>query len=111
MMRAAHELAERHNKAVLVTTTTHLAIDQVALGDRHYTINFPAELEKIVNQNLPGVIIITGDEKPDGRLCGIQGETLLRLKELAGAHEMALLIEADGARLQPLKAPAEHEPA
>jgi hypothetical protein len=33
------------------------------------------------------------------------------LRELAGHHDLPLLIEADGARQKALKAPAAHEPA
>jgi probable selenium-dependent hydroxylase accessory protein YqeC len=111
MMRTARELTERYGRLAIVTTTTHLGSDQVGLGNRHVVVDSPLAVEKFVKQDMTGVTVITGAEAGEGRLGGLGGETLLRLKELAGQSELALLIEADGSRLRPLKAPAEHEPA
>jgi molybdenum cofactor cytidylyltransferase len=94
--------------AVFVTTTTHLGIEQARLADRHLRIDKPSQLPADIPT---GVTLFTGQEVADGRLVGLNEEILILLKEKAGSENVPLLIEADGSRLKPLKAPAEHEPA
>ena len=106
MLQSAHALMQRSGKAVLVTSTTHLGNDQVALGDRHFVVTSQLELEHIVRDSIPGVIILTGEQDDQSRLRGLPGDLLWRLKDLAEELSLALLIEADGSRLHPLKAPA-----
>jgi molybdenum cofactor cytidylyltransferase len=105
---AIFQLARQLPKPVLVTTTTHLATSQAALADRHVIIRSPADLAGL---KLDGVVLLTGGEiKPD-RLDSVDERSLAALYELAVANCASLLVEADGSRRLPLKAPAEHEPA
>jgi len=100
LFRLARELSPS-----IVTTTTHLGAWQAALADRHEV--WPGNEPPLC----AGVTLVTGKLESDkGRYTGLSGEQIGRLRTLAGDRHLPLLIEADGARLRPLKAPAEHEP-
>jgi molybdenum cofactor cytidylyltransferase len=99
------------SKSVIVTTTTHFGVGQVNLGDHHLQVESPEDLAE-----LEGVLVITGSlsqavEREAGQaVSGLSGEALERLHHAAQHLRIPLLIEADGSRLRPLKAPAAHEP-
>ncbi len=95
---------------VLVTATSHLALSQCALADHHFEITHPAQLAPLEARQPPGLILITGPEAESNRTSGVTAEPLARLLSLAETRQLPLLIEADGARQRPLKAPADHEP-
>jgi molybdenum cofactor cytidylyltransferase len=103
-------LARQFEKPVLVTTSTHFAADQLSQADKHLVIQNTAEIEELRTQGLSPVTVFTGAAKDD-RVVGLGPEALQALSEFAHQHELPLLIEADGARRLPLKAPAEQEPA
>jgi len=92
-----------------VTATTHLATTQLSLADRHLPAGSPADLASL-NKKMPeGVVLVTG--LPDGeRTKGISTDLLLWLRAFCLKHHLPLLVEADGSRQRPLKAPAAHEP-
>ncbi len=101
---ALFALAREAPRAV-VTTTTHLGAWQAALADRVLT-------PEALDAPLSGVtLVVGGAPTPEDRLPGLPPETLLPLAERLAAAGVPLLIEADGARGRPLKAPADHEPA
>ena len=58
-----------------------------------------------------GVNLFTGALSEGDRTAGLGQQLMDRVRELADKHQVPLLIEADGARRKPLKAPADHEPA
>jgi molybdenum cofactor cytidylyltransferase len=93
---------------VIVTATTHLHIDQTALADSHWMGSSSAEFTPL-EENLRGVMLVTGPLSGD-RTTGLDSETISWLRDLCGYHDIPLLIEADGSRRHPLKAPAVHEP-
>lgn len=95
---------------VLVTATTHLAVSQLALADRHYFIESPGAVESS-KIDLSGIVLFTGPQVGSGRVAGVSPPTLDLIRELAASKNVPLLIEADGSRQLPMKAPAEHEPA
>lgn len=95
---------------VLVTTTTHLGISQLNLADRHIIIHSPVEVGLLEQDLLLGVVLFTGPPADDGRVMGLNDEILTSLHTLADSHHLPLLVEADGCRGRPLKAPAAHEP-
>ncbi|MCB9134830.1 MAG: putative selenium-dependent hydroxylase accessory protein YqeC [Anaerolineales bacterium] len=104
MFRLAREVAP-----AIVTATTHLATDQLAQADRHFVVTSPEEVRAATWEE--GVCLFTGPVEEEGRTRGVDGATLEELRALAEAHSCPFLIEADGSRQLPLKAPAEHEPA
>jgi molybdenum cofactor cytidylyltransferase len=93
---------------VIVTATTHLQIEQVKLADSHWIGENPTDLARLEN-HLNGVMLVTG--QPVGqRTSAVNNQVLTRLHDICESHSLPLLIEADGSRQHPLKAPASHEP-
>ncbi len=113
MFTAAIALSRRKTAMgpVLLTTTTHLALEQCSLADSHFVIDTPDEVTAIAWQLQSGVVLFTGAQLKDGRIAGPRPDALETLHDLAKGRGWPLLIEADGSRLHPLKAPAENEPA
>ncbi|MCC7129249.1 MAG: hypothetical protein B6D39_08225 [Anaerolineae bacterium UTCFX2] len=96
--------------AVCLTTTTHLGIDQANFADRHFILegdHLPSFASEI---DTPGVFLVTGTRSKQDRFGGLSMQAVGRLAQTIGPR-IPLLIEADGSRQRPLKAPASHEPA
>jgi len=93
---------------VLVTATTHLHVNQIGLADSHWIAQKPEDLSQL-EDNLRGVVLVTGPLDGE-RTKGVDKSILYWLREVALNHNLPLLIEADGSRQKPLKAPEEHEP-
>ncbi len=108
LFQLARELSAA-SQPVIVTATTHLHIDQIRLADSHWIGEKPEDLAGL-EENLRGVMLVTGPIDGD-RTTGLNDNLLFWLRELYNSHTLPLLIEADGARQKPLKAPAGHEPA
>jgi molybdenum cofactor cytidylyltransferase len=98
-------------RTVLLAATTHLAIDQIALADHHFTLLGEADLNGLPDDLPAGVLLFTGPAGDDGRTAGLAEPVMEHLRLLADRHNLPLLVEADGSRRRPLKAPAAHEPA
>ena len=96
---------------VLVTTTTHLGVDQARFADRHIIIHAPEQIDALEADLPGGVVLLTGEPDSQDRLVGLSPAHLERLRLLADRRRLPLLVEADGSRTLPLKAPAAHEPA
>jgi molybdenum cofactor cytidylyltransferase len=105
---ALFEIA-RELQPSLVTTTTHLGVWQVSRQDVHIIWKSTTPLPDIESPIGAGITLVTGELEGD-RYRGLDAGQLSKLKELAGFHDLPLLIEADGSRQKPLKAPADHEP-
>lgn len=106
MFRLARELAP-----VLVTTSTHLGAWQVSAADRHFTWLERDPLPDLQPWIGNGISLITGGQAEDDRLRGLSYAQLAMIDAMAESHQLPVLVEADGARQRPLKAPASHEPA
>jgi molybdenum cofactor cytidylyltransferase len=104
-------LARQLPGSVFLATTTHLGLDQVNQANLHIVIPEPSELEAFLPELTGKVVLFSGPATKDGRVSSLDPETANRLYDYCGKHEIHLLVEADGARGLPLKAPAEHEPA
>ncbi|MGB9641419.1 MAG: selenium cofactor biosynthesis protein YqeC [Anaerolineales bacterium] len=109
MFQLAYELASQFNY-VLVTTSTHLGRDQVNQADHHFVLN-PQENFPFHTVLDKGIICISGawDDSSE-RWQGLTLNQLAQLSQFAHQESIPLLIEADGSRQLPIKAPAEHEP-
>ncbi len=107
LFRLAQELAP-----ALITTTTHLGAWQAALANLHFAWEADEPLSEIDASLGGGLTLVTGGlDQSTERFRGLTPPQLEKLRQLAGYHNLPLLIEADGSRQKPLKAPAEHEPA
>ncbi len=114
IFQAARELltpntADISSRTVVVTTSTHFGSWQAKLADHVGEINSPQDIARLEKQ-LPDGILLLYSEENNGRLSGLQLNVLDGVYQLAKKHNLPLLIEADGSRARPLKAPAKHEP-
>ena len=107
---AMFQLARDFGSRVILTTTTHLAQDQLMQADRHIALEDLADLPSIERELAGDILLFTGSEIETNRVKGPDQEILLQLVALADRWECPLLVEADGARQLPIKAPADHEP-
>lgn len=108
---ALFQIARQLPPPALVSVTTHLALDQLARADSHHEVAHPQDFARIEAAPLSGVVLVTGPALGEGRVAGLKAPEMAALLALAEARRLPLLIEADGSRQRPLKAPAEHEPA
>ncbi|HOE69647.1 MAG TPA: selenium cofactor biosynthesis protein YqeC [Brevefilum sp.] len=94
---------------VVMITTTHLGKWQEGIAQQHIIITSPDALKK---SDLLGLktILVTGPPGKDERWGSLNPESLEKLSRICRENEVPLLIEADGARQCPLKAPADYEP-
>ena len=93
---------------VWITTTTHLSEEQAAWGNFH--VSEPTGRAGLDWATLPdGIVVFTG-EKVGERVKSPSPIFLQTLFARAKRSNTPLLIEADGSRLHPVKAPAIHEP-
>ena len=106
IFKLAREMRSDSYHSVLVSATTHLGSWQTSLADHHVIAKDIDDLD-----NLPenGIILITGEIENE-RTNPIDKTILAWLHEYTIARNIPFLIEADGARQKPLKAPALHEP-
>lgn len=104
---AMFQLARELKPPVIITATTHLGAMQLAWADRHIVAQ-PAD--ERANISFEGVTLITGPLGKDQRTEGVGDSILYWLRAETQKHDIPLLVEADGARQKPLKAPASHEP-
>jgi molybdenum cofactor cytidylyltransferase len=105
---ALFQLARELHPPVIVTATTHLHVNQIRLADSHWSGEKPGDLAGLENA-LHGAVLVTGPMEGD-RTKGLDDRTLLWLRAICDTRDLPLLIEADGSRQRPLKAPAVHEP-
>jgi molybdenum cofactor cytidylyltransferase len=108
---ALFQLARQLPPPVIVTASTHLAVSQLSQADRHFTIRSAEDLEALDSQHFDGVVLLSGPDDGAGRTFGLDEDLLHRISQLAATRDAPMLVEADGSRRLPLKAPAEHEPA
>jgi len=104
------QLARDFGTRVICTTTTHLALDQLDAADQHWVLNELGDLPDAAEE-LPGkILLFTGPQVETDRVGSPAPEILEGLIKLAQEWNCPMIIEADGARNLPIKAPAEHEP-
>jgi molybdenum cofactor cytidylyltransferase len=87
-----------------------MAIDQLAKADQHLIIREKADIPDPSWQPSGEVIIFTGPPVEEDRVSAPPPAAMDLLLTLADSWNCPILVEADGARKLPLKAPADHEP-
>lgn len=101
-------LAKEISGPVIVTTTTHLGSWQSKIADRHIILHSRADLAQI-DPNLDGITLITQGLESD-RLLGLDPDRMNAVFEFCENQELPLIIESDGSRQLPIKAPGPNEP-
>ena len=107
---AIFQLARQLPPPVIVSVTTHLGIQQARFADQHFIVRSADDLAILQDSISPEVILVTGDSTREGRLAGLPIDLMNTLFNITKERAIPLLIEADGARQKPLKAPADYEP-
>jgi molybdenum cofactor cytidylyltransferase len=107
---ALFRLARQLSGPVIVTTTTHLGLEQISLAEDHFFIYSDAGFQEFLQNYSESLTLVTGPATLDGRVTGLPVTFLERLHTFCLENQISLLIEADGSRGLPLKAPAPHEP-
>ncbi|MCC7117264.1 MAG: putative selenium-dependent hydroxylase accessory protein YqeC [Anaerolineales bacterium] len=108
LFRLAREYLTIKSKKVFVSTSTHLGQSQTELAD-HWLIYKDVSTLNAALDRLNGALLITGAEE-GAKVCGLDENALRWLYEKSKAENIPFLIEADGSRQKPIKAPAVHEP-
>lgn len=109
MFRLAHELVAQ-GKCVVTTTTTRIFAAQIKLAPQSLRLEegvLEVETARAMLAQNPHLLVI-GATTDEGKALGVDAnvvDALIALDEVD-----AVLVEADGSRMRPFKAPAEHEP-
>jgi molybdenum cofactor cytidylyltransferase len=110
MFRLADELVSQ-GRRVITTTTTRIFAVQLNLSPAHLI----AEDATTILQQVPAmlarhgqVLVVERSLPSEGKVAGIDPDLVCRLHDLPEVD--AVLVEADGSRMRPFKAPAAHEP-
>jgi molybdenum cofactor cytidylyltransferase len=104
---ALFKLAREAPVPTLATATTHLGAWQIDRADTHIITRSQADWD---DSKVRLVTLVTGPISSDGRTAPIPLDVLDQLREASLANGWPLLIEADGSRQRPLKAPGPSEP-
>jgi molybdenum cofactor cytidylyltransferase len=100
------------NGPVVVTTTTHMSVGQTLMGDQRWSPVDRASFEAIKPEILKGGVHVILNGTCDGeRVGGLPDDVLFEIRDFCKQNNIPFLIEADGSKMLPAKAPAEHEPA
>lgn len=108
MFRLAREMVARGGSAI-ATTTTRIFAAQIALSPAH-VLAAQATRERVVAALAVDrqVLVIGATSRSTGKADGVSLDLFGRLREWCPGA--CILNEADGSRMRPFKAPAEHEP-
>jgi molybdenum cofactor cytidylyltransferase len=108
--RLTHELAEE--QAVVVSTTTKLALRQTQIARIHLIAKSQTDLKplrKLLERHRS--VLVTGpSSEREPKWLGLTPQALQAVHRICDQVGASFLIEADGARGRSLKAPAGHEP-
>lgn len=113
MFRLAGELAAQGQR-VVTTTTTRIFVAQIDLAPRHLIHPDRQPVQQLIASlarelSVHPHILVTGEsDYRIGKAFGVAPEVVDAISSMPEVD--AVLNEADGARMRPFKAPAEHEP-
>jgi probable selenium-dependent hydroxylase accessory protein YqeC len=103
-------LGEQLQGKVWESTTTHLGTDQLDIAEHQFCVEH-IDRASIDSWLAYRTCLLTGDFTLDDR---VHGPTEVQMKEIyqaAREQQVSLVLEADGSRSRPLKAPGTNEPA
>lgn len=103
LLELGRQLADRGERT-LITTTTKLGLDQTDGVSAVWSLD-PYQIEVVLDGAGPVFVLSEGDEH---KVRGYEPETVDEL--FVDTSAAYVLVEADGSRGRPLKAPGDHEP-
>jgi molybdenum cofactor cytidylyltransferase len=108
MFCLANEIVESGGR-VITTTTTRLGLDQLSLAPVHVTT---IEELQVALQTSPHVLLTGEIDRTQPKLLGVSQSLISNLQSLTSNIQLptSILVEADGSKQLPFKAPADHEP-
>ena len=106
MFRLAAEIVESGGR-VVTTTTTRIFAAQTRLAPVH--VHSLPDLQAAL-QTSPHVLFTNEVDPVEGKTYGVSLEAIQNLKSQISNLKIPILIEADGSRMRPFKAPAAYEP-
>lgn len=95
---------------VLLSTTTHLGKEQNRLAEHHLILDAGDQIPKASSLYSYKSVLLTGPLDQTAKWTAPSASQLRDLADLAKKEAIALIVEADGSRGKPLKAPADYEP-
>ncbi len=113
MFRMASDLVAQGQR-VVTTTTTHIFAQQIALCPHHIIHDQRQDADgliRLLTDQLavhPHILVVGRSNYETGKACGVEPGVVDAMAVTGQAD--CVLNEADGARMRPFKAPAEHEP-
>jgi molybdenum cofactor cytidylyltransferase len=108
MFRLAHEMVEKGGRAI-TTTTTRIFAAQIALAPAHVRAADATRESVLAALAAHRQALVIGATNPGtGKADGVSLDLFRRLRSWCPG--VCILNEADGSRMRPFKAPAEHEP-
>lgn len=108
MFRLAREMVEKGERAI-TTTTTRIFAAQIALAPAHVPAADATRESVLAALAAHRQVLVIGATNPTtGKADGISLDLFRRLRTWCPG--VCILNEADGSRMRPFKAPAEHEP-
>jgi molybdenum cofactor cytidylyltransferase len=108
MFRLAHEMVEKGGRAI-TTTTTRIFAAQIALAPAHVRAADATRESVLAALAAHRQVLVIGAPNPGtGKADGVSLDLFRRLRSWCPG--VCILNEADGSRMRPFKAPAEHEP-
>jgi probable selenium-dependent hydroxylase accessory protein YqeC len=93
----------------ILTTTTHLGKEQSSLAETHVILEPDDQVSKML-LNAGKSVLVTAGKNHEGRWCALTDQQLEDLHYLCRSTNRLLIVEADGSRGLPIKAPAQQEP-
>jgi molybdenum cofactor cytidylyltransferase len=110
LFQLAREYQAAGASTVLLAASAHLAIEQLGQAEACFEIGSSKAIIQLGKSLTPGIVLLHGGQVETGRVGGLAAELLVEVRALADQARLPLLVEADGSRRRPLKAPSEHEP-
>ncbi|MCU0489103.1 MAG: selenium cofactor biosynthesis protein YqeC, partial [Anaerolineales bacterium] len=110
LFQLAREYQAAGASTVLLAASAHLAIEQLGQAEACFEIGSSQAIIQLGKSLTPGIVLLHGGQVETGRVGGLAAELLVEVRALADQARLPLLVEADGSRRRPLKAPSEHEP-
>ena len=99
-----------YSHTVFLAATTHMAVEQLSKADRHIIVDKNGKVAPPSGGWPSGLLLFTGPPGQDRRTSGLSPAQMDQLFACSKQAQIPVLVEADGSRQRPLKAPASHEP-